>query len=494
MNRAIRSLPLAALLLAGCSLVPDYIRPGSPVPEAWPSGPAYRTPPAAAAAAADPVRSADAIGWREFLRDPALQRLVEIALTNNRDLRIAALNVEIAQANYRAQRGDLFPAISASGSGGWSRTPAATTALGESRGKTAGVTSRSYSAGIGFTSYEIDLFGRLRAQTQQTFEQYLGYEETRRSTQISLIAQVVNAHLTLVADQELLELTRQTLASQEESFRLTQMKYDRGSETELTLEQARTAVDTARANLAEYTRSVAQDENALALLLGQPVPKDLPRTSLDDNAALAELPAGLPSEVLLRRPDVMAAEHNLIAANANIGAARAAFFPSVTLTANAGSASTSIQRLFAPGSSSWSFAPSINIPLFSGGTNEANLDRAKAERNVYVATYEQTIQTAFKEVANALAARGTYDDQIAATQSLVDSYRRSYRLSEMRFRLGSGDYLSTLDAQRSLYSAQQSLISLRAARAQNLVTLYKVLGGGVTERADATTAALSHSR
>lgn len=480
MTRTFIALAGAAGLLSACSLIPDFERPAAPVPAAWPQGPAYAEPAAArGTGTADPLVTADAVGWRQVLLDPTLQRLVEIALVNNRDLRVATLNVQTAEASYRAQRGDLFPTISATGDGTWSRVPAQTTTAGQQLGKTAGITSRSYSAGIGFTAYELDLFGRVQALSEQAFEQYLGYEETRRSTQISLVAQVANAYLALVADRALLTLTRQTLESQEASYRLTQQSYDRGAATELTLRQAQTSVETARGNLALYTRQTAQDENALALLLGQPLPADLAGTgSLEGRLVLADLPAGLSSDVLLRRPDVMAAEHNLIAANANIGAARAAFFPSLTLTASAGTASTGIQRLFSPGSAAWSFAPSLSIPIFSGGTNEANLDLAKAQKNIYVATYEKTVQTAFREVADALAAKRTYDEQIAAQQALVDAYAKSYELSEMRFRNGADSYLTTLDAQRSLYSAQQTLISLKAARLENIVTLYKTLGGG----------------
>ncbi len=474
----------AALLLAGCSLVPDVALPDPPVPAAWPDGPAYRRPPTASVSAtastgADPARSADAIGWREVMRDPTLQTLVETALANNRDLRVALLNVQSAEADYRAQRGDLFPTVSGSGSATWSRVPAASTSAGSALGKTAGVESRFYSAGIGFTAYELDLFGRVRALTEQAFEQYLGYDETRRSTQIALVAQVATGYLALLADRSLLDLTRQTLESQNASYQLTRKSFDAGNATELTLRQAQTSVDSARANLALYTRQVAQDENALALLLGQPLPPEIASgASLDAQPVLTDLPPGLPSSVLLRRPDVMAAEHNLRAANANIGAARAAFFPSLTLTARAGTAASGIQSLFAPGSSSWSFAPSLSIPIFSVGVNEANLDLAKVRKDIQVATYEKTVQTAFREVADALAARSTYDDQIAAQQSLVDAYARSYQLSEMRFRSGADNFLTTLDAQRSLYAAQQTLISLKAARLENLVTLYKVLGGG----------------
>lgn len=483
MRTRLLALPLGLSLLAGCSLVPDYLRPGSPVPAAWPEGPAYRRPPSQAATPADPLRAADAIGWRDVFRDPRLQRAIEIALTDNRDLRIAVLNVASAEAQYRVQRADLFPNVGATGSYQVSRVPAATTLSTVPIDSTAGITSRSYGAGIGFSSYEIDLFGRVRALTESAFRQYLGYAETRRSSQISLVAQVANAWLALAADEELLALTRQTLANQEESLRLTRAGFDGGTATELALRQAQTSVETARASLAQYTRQRAQDENALALLLGRPVPSELvPAGPLDRAAAVAEVPAGLNSEILQRRPDVLAAEQNLIAANAEIGAARAAFFPSLTLTASAGTQSRGLSQLFGAGSGTWSFAPTLNIPIFSGGSLQGSLDLARVRTDIQVATYERTIQTAFQEVANALAARGTYDRQIAAQQALVAAYADAYRLSLLRFRSGLDTYQTPLDSQRQLFTAQQDLVTLRLQRLQNLVTLYKTLGGGWNER------------
>ncbi|WP_304621454.1 efflux transporter outer membrane subunit [Roseomonas sp. 18066] len=463
-------LGLAALLLAGCSLDPDYARPAAPVSASWPAGAAY-LPPAAGA------QTADAIAWQDFFLDPALRRLVSIALENNRDLRVSTLNVAAAEATYRAQRGGLFPAFGATSSASYAQTPA-DLAGGSATGRTNPVTSRSWSAGVGFTSWELDLFGRVRSQSRAAFEDYLALEETRRAAQITLVGQVADAWLTVLADRELLALTKQTLASQEQSYRLTQAVTQGGTATALTLRQAQTAVETARANQAQYTRQLAQDENALALLLGQPVPADLPASSLSSGLMLADVPAGLSSDLLIRRPDVLSAEHSLQAANADIGAARAAFFPSITLTSNVGSAGAALSRLFQPGSGSWSFAPQINIPIFSGGTNQANLDLAKIQSNVQVATYEKTIQTAFREVADALAARGTYGDQLAAQQGLTEAYADSYRLSELRFRSGVDSYLTTLDSQRELYAAQQTLITLRRDRLASLVTLYKVLGGG----------------
>ncbi len=310
--------------------------------------------------------------------------------------------------------------------------------------------------------------------------------ETQRSAQISLIAEVANAWLTVLADRELLRVTQETLKSQQESYDLTKLGYDGGVQTALTLRQAETSVDSARANLAQYTRQLAQDSNALVLLLGTPVPADLPAGGgIDDLRVIDDLPAGLPSDVLLRRPDVLSAEHNLVAANANIGAARAAFFPSISLTGNFGTASSQFDGLFKDGSSSWSFNPQVSVPIFAGGANLANLRLSKAQKALYVAQYEQSIQAAFREVADGLVARSTLDDQLGAQQQLQDATADAYRLSRMRFDNGIASYLDVLDSQRSLYSAQQGLVGVKLSRLQNLVTLYKALGGGWTERSAA---------
>jgi multidrug efflux system outer membrane protein len=484
MTRKILLLAATAAILGGCTLAPDYQRPPLPVAAAYPGGPAYQADPPNSPAATP----AEAVGWRDFFTDPRLQALIDIALKNNRDLRVAILNVETAEAQYRAQRAGLFPQISATGNGQFQGLPDSTTLPTGSSTATSsssyqatgssGGNYRYYSAGIGFTSYELDLFGKVQSETRQDFERYLGYEETRRSSHISLIAQVAQAYLTLLADQELLRITQDTLDSQTRSYELTKATLTGGTATRLALRQAETAVDNAAASLEQYRRQMAQDENALVLLLGQPMPADLPAgKTLDDEGFVAPLPAGLPSDLLASRPDIVAAEHNLKAANANIGAARAAFFPSISLTASDGVASNQLGSLFKGGAKTWSFAPSITIPIFTAGQNEANLDLAKAERDIQIATYEKTIQTAFSEVANALAARGTYLRQIKAQQALVDAYGDAYRLSELRFRTGIDNYLTALDSQRSLYSAQQTLVSLKEAELANLVTFYKVLGG-----------------
>jgi multidrug efflux system outer membrane protein len=467
MTRLRPLLLLGTALLSGCTLAPDFERPAAPVPGQFPQGAAYGALPAGES-------TADAIRWRDFFRDPALRRLVGIALENNRDLRVAALNVAAAEAQYRVQRGELFPYTSTGAGATYQGVP-----VTGANGSTSSVSARNFNLGVGFTSWEIDLFGRIRSLSQAALETTFAQAETQRATQISLVAQVADAYLTLLANRELLALTRQTLESQESSYRLTQATAAGGTATALTLRQAQTAVETARANLALYTRQLAQSENALALLLGQPVPTDLPAdTTLSSPLILADLPAGLSSTVLLRRPDVLSAERALAAANANIGAARAAFFPSVTLTASGGTAGSSLSRLFQAGSGTWVFSPQINLPIFTGGINEANLDYAKLQKRIEIANYERSIQTAFREVSDSLAARGTYGSQLEAQQRLVEAYADSYRLSELRFRSGVDNFLNVLDSQRQLYNAQQTLIALRQEQLSSLVTLYKVLGGG----------------
>ncbi|VVE38830.1 multidrug transporter [Pandoraea eparura] len=472
------SIALAAAFLAGCTLAPHYERPEAPIATTFPSGPAYKTPGAAnqnGTAGSNAVVAAD-LGWREFFTDPRLQKLIEIALQNNRDLRVSMLNVEAARAQYQIQRSALLPSVGAAGQASVQRMPADLTSSERAS------ISRSYQVGVGFTSYELDLFGRIQSLKDQALETYLASEDTAKTAHITLVSEVATAYLTWLADQELLKLTSDTLKSQESSYQLTKRSFDVGTASGLDLRQAQTPVDAARANLAQYTRQVAQDENALALLIGQPLPADLPPgRPLDGQGLLADLPAGLPSDLLLRRPDVTAAEHTLKGANANIGAARAAFFPSISLTASAGTASASLSNLFKGGQGAWSFAPSITLPIFAGGQNRANLDLAKVKKRIEVANYEKAIQTAFREVSDGLAARGTLDDQVAAQESLVKASDESYKLSDLRYRNGVDSYLNALVSQRSLYSAQQSLIATRLSRWTNLVTLYKALGGGWEE-------------
>ncbi|MDB6106850.1 MAG: multidrug transporter [Gammaproteobacteria bacterium] len=473
--------------IGSCTLEPEYQRPEAPMSQQWPSGPAFAGASVDVSDNAAPPAAAADIGWREFFTDPRLQKLIEVALQHNPDARIAALNIAAARAQYQIQRADLFPTIAATGVEQVEKYPSGVAGIAASNGGAVGSGGRSYpsryyNVGIGFTSYEIDLFGRIRSLNHQRLQQYFSFIETRRSTQISLVAEVANAYLTLLADQELLHVTQDTLSSQEVSYKLTRMSYDGGIVTALDLRQAETSVDTARANLAQYTRQAAQDQNALVLLLGTPLAADLPPgAGLDEQKLLEDLPADLPSDLLVRRPDILAAEHNLIAANASIGAARAAFFPSITLTGSYGTASTQLSGLFDHGSTAWTFSPQIILPIFAGGANAASLSLATVQKNINIVHYEQAIQTAFREVADALAGRGTLDSQIAADQALVEATGESYRLSDMGFRGGVENYLSVLDSQRSLYVAQQTLIGVKLARLQNLVTLYKALGGGWSE-------------
>ncbi|HEY9066787.1 MAG TPA: AdeC/AdeK/OprM family multidrug efflux complex outer membrane factor [Burkholderiaceae bacterium] len=456
-----------AAALSGCSLMPAYERPALPVPSAYSTTAAHTG--TASAEAGD-------IGWREFFADERLRQVLALALTNNRDLRVAALNIEKARAQYRVQNADLYPSVNATG--GQSATHTAESL----RTPGAPALTRQYSASVGISAYELDLFGRVRSLSAQALEQFLATEEARRSTQISLVAEVANAYLTLGADQERLVLAQSTLTSQSESYRLNQRSFEVGVTSALALRQAQTSVDSARVDVARYTSQVAQDRNALVLLVGSAVPDELLPSSLADSLnALPDLPSGLPSALLERRPDILQAEHTLKAANANIGAARAAFYPRISLTASAGSASADLSDLFKAGSGTWSFVPQISLPIFDGGANRANLDIAKISRDINVAQYEKAIQTAFREVSDALAQRGTISDQLQAQESLVDATAEADHLSRARYTRGVESYLTVLDSQRSLYSAQQNLIGTRLSRMSNLVTLYKVLGGGWLE-------------
>ncbi len=457
------------LTLSGCTMAPSYTRPEAPVPASWPTGPAYK----AEAAKPDQKPVAD-IPWRDFV-EPRLQKVIELALANNRDLRVAILNIDKTRAQYRIQRADLLPTINGTAGATIQRTPADLSSTGRSG------TNEQYNVGLGVSSYELDLFGRVRSLKDQALEQYLATEQARRSVQISLVAEVANAWLTLAADRERLKLTQETLKSQQESFQLIQRRFEAGASSQLDLRQAQTRVDAARVDSALFTAQLAQSQNALQLLVGAPVPAELQPSELGTVTALQEIPAGLPSDVLLARPDILAAEHRLMGANANIGAARAAFFPRIGLSASFGTASAKLTDLFQPGSAAWSFVPQISVPLFDTGRNIAGLDVSKADRDIAVAQYEKTIQTAFREVADTLASRGTLGDQLAAQQSLSEATADSYRLSEARYNNGVDSYLVVLDSQRSTYSAQQGLISVRLAHLANQVTLYKVLGGGAGE-------------
>ena len=459
-------LAITAVLLPGCTMIPEYTRPEAPIPAGWPTGPAYKETPAQEGA---PV-AAD-IQWREFFTDERLQEIIEEALRNNRDLRVAALNVERARALYGIQRAEFLPTVDAAGTASKERVPGILSGTGQP------ASVELYNVNLGISAWELDLFGRIRSLKDAALEQYLATEQARVSTQISLVAEVANTYLTLAADRENVKLARSTLAAQQATYEMIRRRAEVGASSDLDLRQAQTRVDAARVDIARYTGQVALDQNALTLLVGSTVPSGLLPAELGEVMALKDFTPGLPSEVLQRRPDILQAENLLKAANANIGAARAAFFPSITLTTRIGTTSDQLSGLFKSGSDTWIFAPQIVMPIFDARTWSA-YDVAKVDREISLTQYEKAIQAAFREVADALAQRGTLGDQLEAQQSLVNASAETYRLSDARYTRGIDTYLSVLDAQRSLYSARQGLIAIRLARLTNLVTLYKVLGGG----------------
>ncbi|KVX16291.1 multidrug transporter, partial [Burkholderia ubonensis] len=381
------------------------------------------------------------IGWREFFVDPRLQRLIEIALNNNRDLRVAVLNIAAARAQYQITRADLFPKLDAVGTGNRQRLPNALTAI---PGRNITTT---YNVGLQ-ASWELDLFGRIQSLKDQALAKYLATAQARKASEIALVAQVADQYLTVLSTDDLLKVTENTLKSAQASYDLTKLKFDNGTGSELDLRQAQTIVETALANQQAQARARAQAVNALVLLIGQPLPDDLPPgLPLDAQNFLTDIPAGLPSDLLARRPDIMEAEQSLLAANANIGAARAAFFPRISLTGAFGTASPTLGGLFKAGTAAWSFAPQITMPIFEGGANLANLDLANVQKRIEIANYEKAIQSAFREVSDGLAARGTYDQQIAALQRNEHAQQRRYDLSDLRYRNGVDSYLSVLTAQ-----------------------------------------------
>ncbi|MFO7558947.1 MAG: efflux transporter outer membrane subunit [Desulfobacterales bacterium] len=453
-------------ILGGCTMAPTYTQPVAPISNEWPRGAAYENAPSASDASKIPELSR-----QEFFVDKPLQKIIEIALDNNRDLRLAALNVERTRALYGIQRAELFPAVNTVGTGVKQHLSSDLIRPGDSR------TVEQYGVDLGIASWEIDFFGRIRSLKDQALEEYLATDEARRSAQIALVSEVARVYLTLAADRENLQLARSTLTTQQAAYDLIHRQYEVGVANELDLRRAQIPVDAARGDVARYTQMAAQDQNALNLLAGSPVPMDLLPANLASVTPPKEFFSGLSSEVLLNRPDIMAAEHRLKGAYAFIGAARAAFFPRISLTASVGTASDELSGLFGSGSGTWNFAPQIAVPIFDARTWAA-YRVSKAQQEIALAQYEKAIQTAFKEVANALAVQGTVDQQVSAQQSLTDAVSDAYDLSNKRYQKGIDSYLGVLDAQRSLYAAQQGLISLRLAKLINQVQLYAVLGGG----------------
>ena len=455
----------AAALLAGCSMIPTYERPAAPVAATFP---VYSGATAASSGSANAVPAAR-VAWQDFFTDPKLRRLIEQSLANNRDLRVAVLNIEKTRAQYQIRRADQFPSVNGVLSG--SRAPD---------------TASLYTAGLAVTAYELDFFGRVSSLKEAALNQYLATEEGRKTVQISLIASVANTYLGILADEELLELTRQTLATREESMKLSKLRLDNGVASELDYRQAESLTEAARVAYAQQQRQRALDENALTLLVGQSVGADLPTgvtqfVPLAQAQPMTDVPAGLPSDLLTSRPDIRQAEQLLLSANANIGAARAAFFPRISLTAGAGSASSHLSGLFKSGSWGWTMAPQLVLPIFDAGRNQAGLDSSRADRDIAVAQYEKAIQTAFREVADALATRTTLVDQLRSQDAQANAEAARFKLSDLRYQNGVASYLDLLDAQRSLFTARQAVVQTRLAQLQSQVTLYKVLGGGWTD-------------
>jgi len=447
-------------------MAPKYTRPEAPIPTDWPDGSAYQNSqsPQDAPTAAD-------LRWQEFFTDKKLQQIIETALHNNRDLRLAALNVEKARALYGVQRAELLPAVSATGAGSKQRNSSDFTPPGEPR------TTKQFNVNLGITSWEIDFFGRIRSLEEQALQEYLATEQAHHSAQLMLVSEVARVYLLLAADRGNLNLARSTLETQQGVYDLIRRQYEIGLANELDLRRAQTQVDGARGDIARYTQLVAQDQNALNLLAGSPVPEDLLPPDLASVRPPRDISPGLSSEVLLRRPDIVAAEHQLKGAYAYIGAARSAFFPRIALTTLIGTASDELSGLFSSGSGTWSFAPQVAMPIFDARTRVA-YRVSKSVQKIALTQYEKAIQTAFREVADALAVRGTVDQQVAAQQSIVNSTQKIYSLSNKRYTNGIDSYLGVLDAQRSLYGAQQGLIFLQLAKLANEVRFYAVLGGG----------------
>lgn len=453
-------LPLGILLVCtGCTMAPKFSRPPSTVPETWAKGDKSGGP-----AAAD-------LPWREVFTDPGMRGVIELALGNNLDLRVAALNVDKAQAAYRIQRGELLPSVGVMGTSQNYRTPERMRDDGQAK------ITRQNSVNVGISSWEIDFFGRLRSLKDQALNQYLATEQATVATRISMVSSIAAAYLQYAADAENLSLAQSTMEAQKATYELMAKSRELGFTSELTLKQAQSQVDAARSDVARYRGLLAVDKNALDLLAGTIVPANLLPKSIDSVQQVKDVSAGLPSEVLLRRPDILMAEYQLKAANANIGAARAAFFPNVSLTAGIGSMSPDLANLFHAGTRAWTFTPSIVAPIFAGGSLRANLNMAKASRDIALAQYQKSIQVGFREVADGLALREALVEQVNAQRSLVEALDTAHKLSVARYQEGMDGYLAVLVAQRALYGAQQGFVATRTAQQANQITLYKTLGG-----------------
>lgn len=472
MKNKLLTLLFAGTVLAGCTMTPEYTRPDLSSASVWSEVPGYEI--------AEGSDIATQMHWKNFFQSPEIAHVIGVALDNNRDLRTAALNIAEARALYRIERADLLPSVNASGDGTITRNTDDTSTTGRA------IKSEVYEANIGVASYEIDLFGKIRSNNQSALNEYLATEEALVVVRNALIAETANAYLQLLSDQKLLSLTEKTLEAQNRTYDILSQSLDKGVSTEQDVARAQTAVETARVNMHLYKRLVAQDKNALFLLMG--VPQDnvqLPLITLDDVQLVDNLASGLPSEVLLKRPDIRQAEYELLARNADIGAARAAFFPSITLTGTAGFASQSLGDLFASGAGgAWAFLPQITLPIFQGGRNKANLDLAEIRKEKAIVNYEQAVQEAFRDVADELAARATLDEQLKSQRRLVSAAQKVYDISQARYKSGIDSFLSVLDSQRELYTYQQNEIQIEQQRLSNLVNLYRALGGGTVVQSE----------
>ncbi len=451
----------SANLLAGCtSLTPPDVRPVLPIASDYPAG---------FAGDKVPGQRATDIRLSQFLIDPRLERLVAQALERNRDLAIAVARIEEARGLYRIQNADRLPTVGATGEGSRSRAP----------GITGPETSNRLAVGVAVTGFELDFWGRVRNLSEAARSEYLATRQAERAFRLSLIRDVASAYFAGREAEERIALADATVTSRREAVRIGKRRLDAGVTSALDYRQAELLLTQAETDAAALRLARAQSENLIALLIGGPIAGPLPPAlPLAQQSATPALTAGLPSDLLVARPDILAAEERLRAARANIGAARAAFFPTISLTGSAGLASTALGSLFSGGALGWSFGPSISLPIFNGGRNRANLTVAEARENIAVATYEITVQNAFREVADTLAGRQYLADQVAAGTRGLTAARRTARLAQLRYREGVASFLEVLDAERNLFDAEQALIRLRRAEAENLVGLYVALGGG----------------
>ena len=463
MNKRCSCLLSLCVLLSGCTMMPKYDRPPAPASSAWPNSSTQSN--ATSAAAAD-------LDWHDFFDDPRLQSLISLALENNRDLRVATLRVEEARAQYRIQRAGLFPGVQGDASVTRQRFSGAVTAFN------GGTTLTTYNLDVG-AAYELDLFGRVQSLKKEALEKYFASDEARKSVQIALVSEVATEYLTQLRLLKAKAIANQTLEAVQESYNLIKRRFQVGAASELELRTAEGQVQTVRVNSANFLQLLAESENALVLLVGQPLPDDLPSGKpFQQQHLLTDLPAEVPSEVLQRRPDILAAEHTLKAANADIGAARAAFFPRILLTGSAGTASAQLTDLFTGPSETWSFSPQLTVPILDVGSTRAKLNVSKISRKIEIANYEKAIQTAFREVADALAIRSILDEKLKAQELLLNAQQKRFDLTNARYRQGVDSYVDVLLAQRDLYAAQQDLLQFQAARLLNAISLYRSLGGG----------------